>query len=255
MSWARVQPCVALNSAESEYYALCSGAQEGILAQQLALELGFSFGLILKTDSLSAKQATEKIGALRQKHMQLRWHFLKDLVHNGLITIEKVPTLMNISDMLTKPVSRQILRRCLAQAESWRMDEEQICEEQTFDEQLVELNVVERGVVLRDQCLTQARDKWTTPWLVMLILATGALAVYTYHVMLNCMKRVQKIVRATMRTMGTQSQTTYTALARHATPRFTVLPDQLHGSFDEGGRRSWGSQARTLTPRTTRTLT
>ena len=222
------------------------------MAQQLALELRFSFGLVLKTDSLSAKQATEKIGALRQKHMRLRWHFLKDLVHNGLITIEKVPTLMNISDMLTKPVSRQILRRCLAQAESWRMDEEQICEEQTFDEQLVELNVVERGVVLRDQCPMQARDKWTTPWLVMLILTTGALAVYIYHIMLNCLRKVQKIVGATMRTMGTQSQTTYTALARHATPRFTVLPDQMHGSFDEGGRRSWGSQARTLTPRTTR---
>ena len=111
---------------------------------------------------------------------------------------------------------------------------------------------MERGVVLRDQCPIQARDKWTTPWLVMLILTTGALAVYTYHIMLNCLRKVQKIVGATMRTMGTQSQTTYTALARHTTPRCTVLPDQLHGSFDEGGRRSWGSQARTLTPRTTR---
>ena len=64
-SWARVQPCVSLSSAESEYYALCTGAQEGILAQQLAGELGENFDLILRTDSAAAKQASEKIGALR----------------------------------------------------------------------------------------------------------------------------------------------------------------------------------------------
>ena len=64
-TWSRVQPCVALSTAESEYYALCMGAQEGILAQQLALELSLDLGLVLKTDSAAARQATEKIGALR----------------------------------------------------------------------------------------------------------------------------------------------------------------------------------------------
>ena len=66
---------------------------------------------------------------------------MKDLVHNGLITIEKVPTLMNISDMLTKPVTRQTLRRCLAQAESWCIDGERVDEEY-----VVEINMVETGL-------------------------------------------------------------------------------------------------------------
>ena len=79
-----------------------------MLAQQLALELSLDLGIVLKTDSAAARQATEKIGALRQKHMQLRWHFSKDLLHSGVIGIEKVPTLMNISDMLTKAVTWQI---------------------------------------------------------------------------------------------------------------------------------------------------
>ncbi len=62
---------MALSTAESEYYALCSEAQEGILAQQLAHELGIELGLVLKTDTAAARQATEKIGAVRRKHMLL----------------------------------------------------------------------------------------------------------------------------------------------------------------------------------------
>ena len=50
---------------------MCTGAQEGILAQQLAGELGENFDLILRADSAAAKQASEKVGAVRQKHMQL----------------------------------------------------------------------------------------------------------------------------------------------------------------------------------------
>ncbi len=66
------------------------GTQEGILAQQLLKEMNFELSLVLKTDSSAARQATERIGALRQKHMQLRWHFLKDMVHQGMVTIQKV---------------------------------------------------------------------------------------------------------------------------------------------------------------------
>jgi hypothetical protein len=79
----------------------------------LASELGENFDLTLRTDSAAAKQASEKIGAFRQKHMQLRWHFLKDLVHSGLIKIEKVQTTRNVADMLTKAVPKQILQRCM----------------------------------------------------------------------------------------------------------------------------------------------
>ena len=38
-------------------------------------------------------------------------------------------------------------------------------------------------------------------------------------------------------TVATQSQTTYTALAHHATPRFTLVPDLLQGVFEADGRR------------------
>ena len=142
------------------------------MAQQLALELSLDLGLVLKTDSAAARQATEKIGALRQKHMQLRWHFLKDLVHNGLIVIEKVPTLMNISDMLTKAVTRQILRRCLAQAESWRIDGERVDEEY-----VVEINMVETGLARRDRSQPVENDRWNYKIVLTLILVSAGVVI------------------------------------------------------------------------------
>ena len=134
------------------------------------------------------------------------------------------------------------------------MNDEETDEEQTYDEQLVELNVVEfdvteTGHVPRDQCPAQVQSGWTTPWLMMMMLATVVCAVYIYNKLMSCAKR---FVCVTTRTMGTQSPTTCTRLSRHATPRFNVLPDLLQGAFDEGGRRLWG-QVRTLTPRSSTT--
>ena len=48
--------------------------------------------------------------------------------------IEKIPTAGNISDMLTKPVPRRTLRRCLIQAESWRTPEKERVQEENIAE-------------------------------------------------------------------------------------------------------------------------
>ena len=203
------------------------------MAQQLALELSLDLGLVLKTDSAAARQATEKIGALCQKHMQLRWHFLKDLVHNGLIVIEKVPTLMNISDMLTKAVTRQILRRCLAQAESWRIDGERVDEEY-----VVEINMVETGLARRDRPQPVENDRWSYKIVLTLILVSAGVVIYLYLWMSHDIKMMWKKICPTTRTLGTQSQATYTAVAHHAAPRLTVLPDLRQGVFVDGRRIS-----------------
>ena len=71
---------------------MCGGVQEGRLTQQFMSELGLVVGLVLKTDSSAGKQAAEKVGSLKQEHMQLRYHFLKDLVRAGLVVMEKVAT-------------------------------------------------------------------------------------------------------------------------------------------------------------------
>ena len=176
--------------------------------------------------------------------MQLRWHFLKDLVHNKIVTIEKVPTAANISDMLTKPVSKEILRRCVLRAESWRISLEQFEEEHDK----VEINLL--MMWSDDKALVRHGDKLAKEdnfWLMIMMMLTIIIGTigYLYFKVKRYLARPNS---SRTRTVATQSQTTYTALAHHATPRFTLVPDLLQGVFEADGRRIWG-QVSTI-PRT-----
>ena len=146
--------------------------------------------------------------------MQLRWHFLKDLVHNGIAMIEKIPTARNISDMLTKPVPRQTLRRCLIQAESWRTPEK---------ERVQEENIAEIHMITLEENATNTDEEQTSTemgmFLMMMTITVGLAGfAYLHAVAKRCCRRMT-------RTGGTQSQTTYTAVGHHATPLFEVVPD------------------------------
>ena len=100
----------------------------------------------------------------------------------GLVVIDKVATLMNISDMLTKPVSRQILRRCLAQAESWRAPGGERLEE---EHSIVEVNVVmleksEGTAFVRhgDQCPRSDDNKWSIHMLIFMVMMIAGIVIY-----------------------------------------------------------------------------
>jgi hypothetical protein len=121
-SWSRTQSCVALSSAEAEYYALLQGAQEGLKMKHLACELHIDATVILKSDSSAAKCAAEKRGTLHMKHLALKSLFLKELVATNMLSILKIGTQANAADMLTKPVGQEILRRCLDQLACWLKD-------------------------------------------------------------------------------------------------------------------------------------
>ena len=128
---------------------------------------------------------------------------MKDLVHSGPIVIEKVPTLMNISDMLTKAVTRQILRRCLAQAESWRIDGERVDEEY-----VVEINMVETGLARRDRPEPVENNRWDYKINITLILMSAGVAIYLYLWMSHKVKILFHRTCPVTRTLATQSQTT-----------------------------------------------
>ena len=143
--------------------------------------------------------------------------------------------------MLTKPVPRQTLRRCLIQAESWRTPEK---------ERVQEENIAEIHMITLEENATNTDEEQTSTemgmFLMMMTIIVG-LAGFAYlrAVAKRCCRRMT-------RTVGTQSQTTYTALAHHATPRFNVVPDLLQGVFEENGRRLWGQVSTMTASRTSR---
>ena len=86
-----------------------------------------------------------------------------------------------------------------------------------------------------DQCPRPDDDKWSVRMLIFIVIMIAGIVIYIWRMM----KKLWNKIYPTTRTVGTQSQTTYTALAHHATPRFTLVSDLRQGVFEDG-RRIWG---------------
>ena len=90
LSWARTQPAIALSSAETEYVALTIAAQEALLVHHLAAELDIVLEIHLLCDASAAIEMSARNGIARVRHFDLRVCFLKQLVHERRIILEKI---------------------------------------------------------------------------------------------------------------------------------------------------------------------
>jgi hypothetical protein len=118
VSWqSSKQKIVALSSCEAEYVAATSGACQGIWLRRLLGELlGHDDGAIeLRVDNKSAIALTKNpVFHDRSKHIQIRFHFIRQCVEDGDIDVQYVRTADQLSDALTKSLGRvqlQELRR------------------------------------------------------------------------------------------------------------------------------------------------
>jgi hypothetical protein len=108
VSWcSKKQNVVALSSTEAEYIALTETCKELTwlkeVAKGLAMELPET--TIVKTDSQScmAIVSNQKFSN-RTKHIDARYHYIKDQVNEGKISLEYCRTEVNAADLLTKPL-------------------------------------------------------------------------------------------------------------------------------------------------------
>lgn len=115
VSWnARKQPTVALPT-EAEYMSLASAVQESEWLRQLNEDLlGVDMNPIhIHCDSQSALQlAANYTYHARTKHINIRYHFVREKLEQELITIGYVGTSDQIADVLTKalaPVKQKYL--------------------------------------------------------------------------------------------------------------------------------------------------
>lgn len=115
---ARKQSAVALSTCEAEYYAMTMAAQELIWLGRVMSEAGLNVkeGTPLRSDNQSAiTWATgERCPTGRAKHIDVRIHFIRDLVKESMIDVVYVPTEENDADFLTKPLGRVLLQGVLS---------------------------------------------------------------------------------------------------------------------------------------------
>lgn len=110
ITWAsKRQPTIAISSTEAEYMAISSAIQEAIWLKQLASELQHSKveGINLFCDNQGAiKLAESDAFRPRTKHIDIKFHFVREYIENGIINIKYIPTKEMVADNLTKAVAR-----------------------------------------------------------------------------------------------------------------------------------------------------
>jgi hypothetical protein len=108
VSWkTSKQPAVTLSTTEAEYYAACDAAKEALWLDHLLHELNLHSDKrpLLHQDNQGAI-FIESNHCLQQrtKHIDIKYHFIKDLVKEGKIKIKYCPTKKMTADILTKPL-------------------------------------------------------------------------------------------------------------------------------------------------------
>lgn len=116
ISWKAVlQPTVALSTTEAEYMAVTEAVKEALWLKGLAVSLGLEDEVpTVFCDSQSAIHLTQnQMFHERTKHIDIRYHFVREYISNGEIVVTKVGTKDNPADMMTKPVPVHKFEHCL----------------------------------------------------------------------------------------------------------------------------------------------
>ena len=114
LSYSRTQTTVATSSAEAELYATGSGVCEGMLCGAIMKELGEEPQVRVHSDSTAGISAQSRLGLGKMKHVEVRYLFVQGLLRRNRMTLNKVGTFDNISDIGTKPVDQKTLERHMA---------------------------------------------------------------------------------------------------------------------------------------------
>ena len=109
LSWkSKRQHTVALSTCEAEYMSLAAATQEGIFLKSLIRDMT---GKNVDTFTLycdnqgSLALAKNPVHHQRSKHIDIRYHFVRDEVKTGSVELFYVPSDQNVADIFTKPIN------------------------------------------------------------------------------------------------------------------------------------------------------
>lgn len=110
-SWqSKKQTTVALSSTEAEYMAISAAAKEATYLRKLMQEIGIDTNnapIKINGDNLSAQQLVRNpVYHARSKHIDIKYHHIREVLNSKQITIHYVPTNDMIADILTKNLEK-----------------------------------------------------------------------------------------------------------------------------------------------------
>ncbi|GJV55594.1 hypothetical protein Tco_1456599 [Tanacetum coccineum] len=110
VSWSsKKQKSTAISSTEAEYIALSRCCSQILWMRSQLTDYGFQFNKIpLYYDNKSAiALCCNNVQHSRAKHIDIRYHFIKEQVENGIVELYFVRTEYQLADIFTKPLPRE----------------------------------------------------------------------------------------------------------------------------------------------------
>lgn len=111
VSWcSRKQASVALSSTEAEYIALSLAISEACWLRNLILDFNILNDGVLSVIIYEENQSAIKVCKnpefhKRLKHIDIRYHFIRDKVNDKVVSLKYISTKLQIADFFTKPLS------------------------------------------------------------------------------------------------------------------------------------------------------
>jgi hypothetical protein len=108
-SWhSRKKSSISLSTTKAEYIAACFASCEAIWLQKLLtilFDLEMEATVILCDNQSCIKMTKNLVFHDKLKHIEIRYHYIRDMVQRGVIKLQYVDTDEQVVDVLTKHLS------------------------------------------------------------------------------------------------------------------------------------------------------
>ncbi|KAJ1597714.1 hypothetical protein NDA14_001839 [Ustilago hordei] len=114
VAWKSVtQKCVSLSAVEAEFIAATEATREVLFLKQLLRSIGIATDLpTVYSDNTGCIQVSKDPAQhWKLKHIDTKYHFVRNNVQEGRVQIKYVDTTRNLADILTKPIGRQAMQQ------------------------------------------------------------------------------------------------------------------------------------------------
>ena len=118
ISWkSKKQNTIALSSCEAEYMGLTLAIQEGLFLIQLMKDMDtsgeYDYFTLYGDNQGSLALAKNPVKHHRSKHIDVRYHFIRDHIKKGTVDLHYVPTSDNQADVFTKALAKVSFEKCV----------------------------------------------------------------------------------------------------------------------------------------------
>ncbi|KAJ1578842.1 hypothetical protein NDA15_000503 [Ustilago hordei] len=114
VAWkSALQRCTALSAVEAEFVAATEAAREILFFKHLFKTVGIDVGIptIFSDNTGTIQVSKDPAQHWKLKHIDTKYHFIRDNVQDGKVKIKYINTADNLADLFTKPVGKTTLQR------------------------------------------------------------------------------------------------------------------------------------------------